>query len=63
MHLCLWLQGISQAAGYIYKKLINDGILNQAFSIAPVRTVTKVRNCISAAAGIAVFYFSSIQAG
>lgn len=29
-------QGISQAAGYIYKKLVNDGILRQAFSIAPV---------------------------
>uniref|UniRef100_A0A6Q2Z7A6 Diacylglycerol lipase-beta n=1 Tax=Esox lucius TaxID=8010 RepID=A0A6Q2Z7A6_ESOLU len=27
--------GMSQAAGYIYKKLINDGILNQAFTIAP----------------------------
>lgn len=31
------LQGISQAAGFIYKKLVNDGILNQAFSIVPVR--------------------------
>lgn len=30
------LQGISQAAGYIYKKLVNDGILNQALSIVPV---------------------------
>uniref|UniRef100_A0A665VHI4 Diacylglycerol lipase-beta n=1 Tax=Echeneis naucrates TaxID=173247 RepID=A0A665VHI4_ECHNA len=28
-------KGISQAAGYIYKKLVNDGILNQAFSVAP----------------------------
>ncbi|KAM3591880.1 uncharacterized protein V6R79_008957 [Siganus canaliculatus] len=32
---CYAHKGISQAAGYIYKKLINDGILNQAFSIAP----------------------------
>lgn len=32
------LQGMCQAAGYIYRKLVNDGILNQAFSIAPVRT-------------------------
>uniref|UniRef100_A0AAQ6A651 Diacylglycerol lipase-beta n=1 Tax=Amphiprion ocellaris TaxID=80972 RepID=A0AAQ6A651_AMPOC len=32
--VCL-LQGICQAASYIYKKLVNDGILNQAFSIAP----------------------------
>lgn len=29
-------QGITQAANYIYRKLINDGILNQAFTIAPV---------------------------
>uniref|UniRef100_A0AAR2KDK0 sn-1-specific diacylglycerol lipase n=1 Tax=Pygocentrus nattereri TaxID=42514 RepID=A0AAR2KDK0_PYGNA len=28
-------KGISQAANYIYKKLVNDGILSQAFSIAP----------------------------
>uniref|UniRef100_A0A674H7U5 Diacylglycerol lipase-beta n=1 Tax=Taeniopygia guttata TaxID=59729 RepID=A0A674H7U5_TAEGU len=27
--------GITQAANYIYRKLINDGILNQAFTIAP----------------------------
>ncbi|MGH0139238.1 UNVERIFIED_CONTAM: hypothetical protein FKN15_068647 [Acipenser sinensis] len=31
----LSLQGIMQAANYIYRKLINDGILNQAFTIAP----------------------------
>lgn len=34
------LQGMCQAAGYIYKKLMNDGILSQAFSIAPVSTET-----------------------
>ncbi|KAF2976724.1 hypothetical protein EK904_009251, partial [Melospiza melodia maxima] len=28
-------KGITQAANYIYGKLINDGILNQAFTIAP----------------------------
>ncbi|NXL24213.1 DGLB lipase, partial [Setophaga kirtlandii] len=28
-------KGITQAASYIYGKLINDGILNQAFTIAP----------------------------
>ncbi|NXH91416.1 DGLB lipase, partial [Edolisoma coerulescens] len=28
-------KGITQAASYIYRKLINDGILNQAFTIAP----------------------------
>ncbi|KAJ7984775.1 hypothetical protein DPEC_G00358280 [Dallia pectoralis] len=32
---CYAHKGMSQAAGYIYKKLINDGILNQAFTIAP----------------------------
>lgn len=32
-------QGISQAAHYIYKRLENDGILSQAFNIAPVRAV------------------------
>lgn len=32
---CYAHKGITQAANYIYKKLINDGILNQAFSIAP----------------------------
>lgn len=32
---CYAHKGISQAAGYIYKRLVNDGILNQAFSIAP----------------------------
>jgi hypothetical protein len=30
-------QGISQAARYVYRRLINDGILSQAFSVAPVR--------------------------
>ncbi|XP_062999198.1 diacylglycerol lipase-beta isoform X2 [Elgaria multicarinata webbii] len=28
-------KGITQAANYIYRRLINDGILNQAFTIAP----------------------------
>uniref|UniRef100_A0A8C5N8X3 Diacylglycerol lipase-beta n=1 Tax=Gouania willdenowi TaxID=441366 RepID=A0A8C5N8X3_GOUWI len=32
---CYAHKGISQAANYVYKKLINDGILNQAFSIVP----------------------------
>ncbi|XP_005923854.1 diacylglycerol lipase-beta isoform X1 [Haplochromis burtoni] len=32
---CYAHKGISQAAGYVYKRLVNDGILNQAFSIAP----------------------------
>ncbi|KAK7134174.1 hypothetical protein R3I93_017547 [Phoxinus phoxinus] len=32
---CYAHKGISQAAHYIYKKLLNDGILSQAFNIAP----------------------------
>ncbi|XP_051968323.1 diacylglycerol lipase-beta-like [Xyrauchen texanus] len=32
---CYAHKGISQAANYIYKKLVNDGILSQAFNIAP----------------------------
>ncbi|XP_028989235.1 diacylglycerol lipase-beta [Betta splendens] len=32
---CYAHKGMCQAAGYIYKRLVNDGILNQAFSIAP----------------------------
>ncbi|XP_077482259.1 diacylglycerol lipase-beta isoform X1 [Stigmatopora argus] len=32
---CYTHKGISQAASYIYRKLVNDGILNQAFSIVP----------------------------
>lgn len=51
-----------QAAGYIYKKLVNDGILNQAFSIAPVISVTEFDKYNSATKGITVFYFSYIPA-
>ncbi|XP_039991938.1 diacylglycerol lipase-beta [Xiphias gladius] len=32
---CYAHKGMTQTAGYIYKKLVNDGILNQAFSVAP----------------------------
>uniref|UniRef100_H0XGN4 Diacylglycerol lipase-beta n=1 Tax=Otolemur garnettii TaxID=30611 RepID=H0XGN4_OTOGA len=32
---CWAHKGISQAARYVYRRLINDGILSQAFSIAP----------------------------
>uniref|UniRef100_A0A8C7UN55 Diacylglycerol lipase-beta n=1 Tax=Oncorhynchus mykiss TaxID=8022 RepID=A0A8C7UN55_ONCMY len=32
---CYAHKGMSQAASYICKKLLNDGILNQAFTIAP----------------------------
>lgn len=33
----LSFQGISQAARYVYRRLVSDGILSQAFSVAPVR--------------------------
>ncbi|KAG9477024.1 hypothetical protein GDO78_002423 [Eleutherodactylus coqui] len=32
---CFSHKGICQAACYIYRRLINDGILNQAFTVAP----------------------------
>ncbi|XP_059387653.1 diacylglycerol lipase-beta [Carassius carassius] len=32
---CYAHKGISQAAHYLYKRLVNDGILSQAFNIAP----------------------------
>lgn len=54
MLLCS-LQGMCQAAGYIYKKLVNDGILNQAFSIAPVRRTFQFGNYISAPECIITF--------
>lgn len=52
-----------QAAGYIYRKLVNDGILNQAFSVAPVRSENEVRCCIAATGEAVVFYFSWTPAG
>nr|XP_061808001.1 diacylglycerol lipase-beta-like [Nerophis lumbriciformis] len=36
---CYAHKGISQAASYIYKKLVNDGILNQAFTVVPYKLV------------------------
>ncbi|XP_060950815.1 diacylglycerol lipase-beta [Limanda limanda] len=35
MGACYAHKGMYQAASYIYKKLVTDGILNQAFSVAP----------------------------
>uniref|UniRef100_A0AAY4EWJ4 Diacylglycerol lipase-beta n=1 Tax=Denticeps clupeoides TaxID=299321 RepID=A0AAY4EWJ4_9TELE len=32
---CYAHKGMCQAAGYLYRRLVNDGILSQAFSIAP----------------------------
>ncbi|CAB1338219.1 unnamed protein product, partial [Coregonus sp. 'balchen'] len=37
---CYAHKGMSQAACYIYKKLLKDGILNQAFTIAPCYTLS-----------------------
>ena len=56
------MQGIYQAASYIYKKLVTDGILNQAFSVAPVRSEAVAGSCISATEGV-MFYFNWTPAG
>lgn len=49
-------QGISQAAGYIYKKLVNDGILNQALSIVPVGV--QLFSCMGC--GWAIFFIAIV---
>nr|XP_056722302.1 diacylglycerol lipase-beta [Euleptes europaea] len=41
-------KGITQAANYIYRKLINDGILNQAFTIAPEYKLVVVGHSLGA---------------
>ncbi|KYO30636.1 sn1-specific diacylglycerol lipase beta [Alligator mississippiensis] len=41
-------KGITQAANYIYRKLINDGILNQALTIAPEYKVVIVGHSLGA---------------
>ncbi|XP_045065875.1 diacylglycerol lipase-beta-like [Coregonus clupeaformis] len=48
---CYAHKGMSQAACYIYKKLLKDGILNQAFTIAPVRLLVCV--CVFSGGGTA----------
>ncbi|XP_029802709.1 sn1-specific diacylglycerol lipase beta isoform X2 [Suricata suricatta] len=47
---CLAHKGISQAAGYVYQRLINDGILSQAFSIAPEYRLVVVGHSLGAGA-------------
>ncbi|XP_071461799.1 diacylglycerol lipase-beta-like [Marmota flaviventris] len=42
--------GIAQAARYIYRRLINDGILSQAFSIAPEYRLVVVGHSLGAGA-------------
>ncbi|XP_060224068.1 diacylglycerol lipase-beta isoform X1 [Meriones unguiculatus] len=43
-------KGIAQAARYIYRRLINDGILSQAFSVAPEYRLVLVGHSLGAGA-------------
>ncbi|XP_059976588.1 diacylglycerol lipase-beta isoform X2 [Mesoplodon densirostris] len=47
---CWAHKGISQAARYVYQRLINDGILSQAFSIAPEYRLVIVGHSLGAGA-------------
>ncbi|XP_058567069.1 diacylglycerol lipase-beta isoform X2 [Neofelis nebulosa] len=47
---CWAHKGISQAARYVYQRLINDGILSQAFSIAPEYRLVVVGHSLGAGA-------------
>ncbi|XP_073447131.1 diacylglycerol lipase-beta [Aquarana catesbeiana] len=47
---CFSHKGIFQAASYIYRRLINDGILNQAFTIAPEYKLVIVGHSLGAGA-------------
>uniref|UniRef100_A0A8C5PLC2 Diacylglycerol lipase-beta n=1 Tax=Leptobrachium leishanense TaxID=445787 RepID=A0A8C5PLC2_9ANUR len=47
---CFSHKGITQAAQYIYERLINDGILNQAFTIAPEYKLVIVGHSLGAGA-------------
>ncbi|XP_001508017.1 diacylglycerol lipase-beta [Ornithorhynchus anatinus] len=47
---CMAHKGISQAARYVHRKLINDGILSQAFSIAPEYQLVIVGHSLGAGA-------------
>nr|XP_003470084.1 sn1-specific diacylglycerol lipase beta [Cavia porcellus] len=47
---CVAHKGISQAARYIYRRLVNDGILSQAFSIAPEYQLVVVGHSLGAGA-------------
>ncbi|XP_058892403.1 diacylglycerol lipase-beta isoform X5 [Kogia breviceps] len=47
---CWAHKGISQAARYVYRRLINDGILSQAFSIAPEYRLVVVGHSLGAGA-------------
>ncbi|XP_054426191.1 diacylglycerol lipase-beta [Pteronotus mesoamericanus] len=43
-------KGICQAASYVYRRLINDGILSQAFSVAPEYRLVVVGHSLGAGA-------------
>ncbi|KAM9209907.1 diacylglycerol lipase-beta isoform 3-T3 [Dugong dugon] len=47
---CVAHKGISQAARYVYRRLINDGILSQAFSVAPEYRLVLVGHSLGAGA-------------
>lgn len=47
---CFSHKGITQAAQYIYERLINDGILNQAFTIAPEYRLVIIGHSLGAGA-------------
>ncbi|KAM4814300.1 diacylglycerol lipase-beta [Urocitellus parryii] len=47
---CVAHKGIAQAARYIYRRLINDGILSQAFSVAPEYRLVVVGHSLGAGA-------------
>ncbi|XP_045682173.1 diacylglycerol lipase-beta [Phyllostomus hastatus] len=47
---CLAHKGISQAARYVYRRLVSDGILSQAFSVAPEYRLVVVGHSLGAGA-------------
>ncbi|XP_067561563.1 diacylglycerol lipase-beta isoform X2 [Pseudorca crassidens] len=47
---CWAHKGISQAARYVYRRLVNDGILSQAFSVAPEYRLVIVGHSLGAGA-------------
>ncbi|XP_059105003.1 diacylglycerol lipase-beta isoform X2 [Peromyscus eremicus] len=47
---CVAHKGIAQAARYIYRRLVNDGILSQAFNVAPEYRLVLVGHSLGAGA-------------
>ncbi|XP_042636969.1 diacylglycerol lipase-beta [Orycteropus afer afer] len=47
---CVAHKGIAQAARYVYRRLLNDGILSQAFSVAPEYRLVLVGHSLGAGA-------------